>query len=148
METLWSPEQIQQVLPYRYPFLFIDKVLEINIPEKRVVCLKNVSITEYFFKGHFPGNPVMPGVIIIEALAQASIVLYASSKPEEAKKHPIYFLGKVESKFKKPVFPGDELFLEIQGEKMINTAGIVTAYAKVNDEIIAEARITFGVKHK
>jgi 3-hydroxyacyl-[acyl-carrier-protein] dehydratase len=148
MESLWSTEKIQSVLPHRYPFLFIDRVLEINKQEKKVVCLKNVSITEYFFKGHFPDKPVMPGVIIIEALAQASIVLYASLKPDEAKKHPDYFLGKVESRFKKPVFPGDKLILEIYGEKLLNTAGIGKAYAKVNDAVVTEARITFGVKHK
>ena len=148
MESLWDLKKIQEILPQRYPFLFIDKVLEINIKEKKVVCQKNFSITEYFFKGHFPDNPVVPGVIIIEALAQACIVLYAALKPNEANKHPDYFLGKVETKFKKPVFPADELILEVHGEKMINTAGIVTAYAKVNNEVVTEARISFGVKHK
>jgi 3-hydroxyacyl-[acyl-carrier-protein] dehydratase len=148
MESIWSIEKIQEVLPHRYPFLFIDKVLKISAKEKKVACLKNVTINDYYFQGHFPGKPVMPGVIIIEAMAQASIVLFASLKPEIAARHPDYLLGKVEAKFKKPVTPGAELILEVVGEKLINTAGVVKAWAKVNDEIAAEAQITFGVRLK
>ena len=146
MESLWNIEKIQEILPHRYPFLFIDKVIEINREEKKVTCLKNVTINDYYFTGHFPGKPVMPGVIIVEAMAQASIVLFAVLKPEVAAKHPDYLLGKVEVKFRKPVVPGAELILEITAEKLINSAGVVKALAKVDNEVVAQAQIVFGVK--
>jgi beta-hydroxyacyl-ACP dehydratase FabZ len=148
MEDIWDIKKIQKVLPQKYPFLFIDKVLEINEKEGKITCLKNVTTNDYFFEGHFPGNPVMPGAIIIEAMAQASIIGFAALKPEVAEKNPIYFLGKVEAKFFKPVSVGDQLVLEVHREKLLSNAGIVKAFAKVNNEIVAEARIVFGVKLK
>ena len=146
MESIWNIKKIQSILPHRYPFLFIDKVVEINKEKKSVICLKNVTINDYYFKGHFPGNPVMPGVIMIEAMAQASIILYATQKPDLAARKPIYYLGKVEAKFKNIVVPGDELLLEVEGVKMINTAGIVRSKARVGDNIAVEASMSFGVK--
>jgi 3-hydroxyacyl-[acyl-carrier-protein] dehydratase len=148
MEPVWDINKIQAILPQKYPFLFIDSVLEINEKERKVVCLKNVTINDYYFAGHFPDNPVMPGAIIIEAMAQASIVLYAVLKPAQAAKHPDYYLGKVEAKFKQPVRAGDQLILEVTGEKILDNAGIVSAVAKVGNEDVAEAQITFGVKVK
>ncbi|MDD5237575.1 MAG: 3-hydroxyacyl-ACP dehydratase FabZ, partial [Candidatus Omnitrophica bacterium] len=125
-----------------------DSVIDINKQEKKVACLKNVTINDYFFEGHFPNNPVMPGALIIEAMAQASIILYAVLKPGVAEKHPDYYLGKVEAKFLKPVRVGDQLILEVSGEKILGNAGIVKAQAKVLNEIVAEAEIVFGVKPK
>ena len=148
MENVWDIQKIQEVLPQKYPFLFIDNVLEIDKKQEKVICLKNVTVNDYFFKGHFPGNPILPGAIIIEAMSQASIILFSVFKPEVAKKKPDYYLAKVESRFLKPVRPGDQLILEAKKEKMLQNAGIVKATAKVNDEVVAEAHIMFGVKQK
>lgn len=144
----WDIKKIQEILPQRYPFLFIDKVLEVDETQRKVICLKNVTANDYFFEGHFPKNPVMPGAIIIETLAQASIIIFAVLKPEVADTHPDYYLGKVEAKFKKPVKVGDQLILEVYGEKILDRAGSVKALAKVSGEVVAEARISFGVKIK
>ena len=90
----WDKEKIKSILPHREPFLFIDEIIEIDGTEK-VVAVKNIKDNESFFEGHFPDNPIMPGVLIIEAMAQASIILYSVCKPEVAKTHPNYYLGKV-----------------------------------------------------
>lgn len=148
MEGIWDIKKIENILPQRYPFLFIDKVIKFDASQGTITCLKNFTTNDYFFQGHFPGNPVVPGVIIIEAMAQASILGFAAIKPEVAAKHPIYYLGKVEAKFFQPVTAGDQLILEINKEKIVNNAGVVTATAKVNDLIVAKARIMFGVIFK
>lgn len=146
MNKSWDIQKIQEILPQKYPFLFIDRVIDIDESGGKITCLKNLTINDYFFKGHFPDNPVLPGVIIIEALAQASILLFSVLKPDISARKPDYFLGKVEMKFLKPVRPGDQLILEIEKEKIISTAGIVKAVARVKDEISAQGRIVFGVK--
>ena len=146
MAAVWDIDKIQQILPQRFPFLFIDSVLEINASEKKVSCLKNVTINDYFFEGHFPGNPVMPGTLIIEAMAQASIILFAVLKPDIAAKHPDYYLGKVEARFLKTVKVGDRLILKVTAEKILGNAGIVKAVAEVDGQAVATARIFFGVK--
>ncbi|MDP2941739.1 MAG: 3-hydroxyacyl-ACP dehydratase FabZ [Candidatus Omnitrophota bacterium] len=148
MPAEWDINKIQEILPQKYPFLFIDRVLEADADKKKVTCLKNVTINDYFFAGHFPGNPVMPGALILEAMAQASIVLYTVIKPQIAQKRPDYYLGKVEVKFLSAVRPGDQLILEAQGVKTFDQAGIVNVRALVNGKLCAQARIMFGVKAK
>jgi 3-hydroxyacyl-[acyl-carrier-protein] dehydratase len=145
MEGIWDINKIQEILPQRYPFLFIDRVVSIDEKEGKVTCLKNFTANDYFFTGHFPGKPVVPGVIMIEAMAQASIIGFAAIKPEVASKHPTYYLGKVEAKFRRAVTVGDQLVIEVKKEKIVNNAGVVTAVAKVNGEVAAEAKIMFGV---
>ena len=137
---------ISRILPQKYPFLFIDKIVSIDKQNQSITCVKNVSANESFFQGHFPGNPVLPGVIIVEAMAQASILLYAVVKPQNISRKPVYYLGKIDASFKKPVFPGDVLILNIDCIKIIDTGGIVKATAKVGEEIAAEATLNFGVK--
>ncbi len=104
--------EIMKLLPHRYPFLLVDRVIEID-PGKKIVGLKNVTMNEPFFPGHFPGHPVMPGVLIVEAMAQvAAILVYSSS--EENKDKITYFVGIDNTKFRKPVVPGDQIRLELE----------------------------------
>lgn len=138
--------QIQKVLPQKFPFLYVDRVLELDVSAGRIVCLKNLTMNEHFFQGHFPGNPIMPGVIMIEAMAQSAIILFAATKPELAAKNPDYYLGKVDIKFTRLVKPGDQFVIEVIKEKIMAGAGIVSVTAKVGDEIAAQGKIMFGVK--
>jgi len=145
MPEQWDINKIREILPQRYPFIFIDRVIEIKPKEGKVVCVKNVTINDYFFEGHFPDNPILPGAITLEAMAQASIILHAVLKPEIAQTKPDYYLAKVEIKYKNTVKPGDQLLIEVTKEKILEKVGIVKAIAKVKDQIAAEAEITFGV---
>jgi 3-hydroxyacyl-[acyl-carrier-protein] dehydratase len=141
----WDKERIQSILPHREPFLFIDEITEID-GTKKVVAVKNIKGSESFFEGHFPDNPIMPGVLIIEAMAQASIILYYECKPEIAKTHPNYYLGKVRAEFLSPVFPGDKLILETNNIKIIDEAAVIDALARVDDRIVAKANFVLGIK--
>ncbi len=131
--------QIQQVLPHRYPVLMVDAILELE-PRKRIVGLKNVSINEPFFVGHFPGAPVMPGVMILEALAQTGGYLLLREVPEREKKL-LYFAGIEHARFRRPVRPGDQLRLEVEVIAWRNTVCKMKGQAFVGEEVAAEATL-------
>ncbi len=134
-------EEVLQYLPHRYPFLLVDRVLECE-PMKRLVAIKNVTMNEEYFVGHFPNHPVMPGVLVIEALAQASAILAFKSldrKPDD--KSVVYFVGIDRARFKRPVFPGDQLIL--YSDLILVKRGIwkFKCEAKVNDLTVTEAEL-------
>jgi 3-hydroxyacyl-[acyl-carrier-protein] dehydratase len=132
-------QKIQSLLPHRYPFLLIDRVLE-SEPGKRLVALKNVSINEPFFQGHFPSKPVMPGVLLIEAMAQATGLLAMESA--EVPKEAIYYLvGVDKARFKRPVVPGDQLVFEVEVLKNRREIWVFAAEAKVDGKMVASAEI-------
>lgn len=135
-------KEIQQTIPHRYPFLLIDKVEELE-PGVRAVAYKNVTINEYFFQGHFPEEPVMPGVLIIEALAQTGAV--AILKLESFQGKIAYFGGIKNAKFRRKVVPGDVLKLEVEIIKLKGFAGIGKGIATVNGVKAAEAELTFMI---
>jgi len=145
MEKEINIEEIQKILPQRYPFLFIDRVIEID-PGKKVVAIKNVSSTEGFFPGHFPEQPIMPGTLIVEAMAQGSILLYHSQYKDDLENKPNYYLGSVKARFKQAVFPGDQLRIEAETVKILPTGAFVNAKAFVKDTVVAEAELVFAVK--
>ncbi|MDP2939375.1 MAG: 3-hydroxyacyl-ACP dehydratase FabZ [Candidatus Omnitrophota bacterium] len=138
-------EEIKKILPQRFPFLMIDRVIEIKENES-LVALKNVTANENFFQGHFPEKKVMPGVLIIEAMAQASIIFFYLSKRPEGK--PIYYLGKLEARFFNPVVPGDQLKIEVRPLKLMSKLGVVKTEAFVKDKLVASSEITFSVKQE
>ncbi len=140
-------EEVRELVPQKYPFLFIDKVVELQ-KKSRIVCLKNISGNEPFFAGHFPDFSIMPGVLIVEALAQASIILFKKSFDPEQNKDKVFLLASVNVRFSKPVFPGDQLILEVDIEKIISSAAIVKGVAKVGDKVVAKATLSFGVANK
>ncbi len=137
--------EIMKSLPHRYPFIMIDRILEI-VPNEKIVVLKNVTINEPFFQGHFPGNPIMPGVLIIEAMGQAGAVLAAESMSREEQGSLIYFMGMDRVKFRKPVIPGDQLVLEMKFLKRRGKVFKMAGIAYVDEKIVVEAQLmaTFG----
>ena len=141
-------EEIRSLLPQKYPFLFIDKVIEFE-EGKRIVCVKNVSGNEPVFVGHFPDFAIMPGVLIIEAMAQASIILFRKSLHTQNDKDKVFLLASVgNARFTKPVFPGDQLLIEINVEKIVSKGAIVQANVKVEEKAVAKATLTFGIAEK
>ena len=134
--------RIQQILPHRYPFLLVDRILEL-VEDKRAVGIKNVTANEHFFVGHFPGHPVMPGVLLIEAMAQVAGVLMLSKSGNEGKL--AYILGIDNAKFRKTVVPGDQLRVEVEVKRLKERTGKVQTYAYVEDKVVAEAELTFSL---
>lgn len=131
---------IQKILPHRYPFLLVDRIIEVT--DKRVVGIKNVTINEPFFQGHFPGRPIMPGVLIIEAMAQVGGVGALNIKDNLGKL--AFFMSIKEAKFRKPVVPGDQLVMEIDIIKTKLSIMQARGVAKVNGEVVTEAEFMFA----
>jgi beta-hydroxyacyl-ACP dehydratase FabZ len=132
-------QQILKLLPHRYPMLLVDRILEIE-EGKRVVGLKNVTANEPFFQGHFPGAPVMPGVLIVEAMAQCSAIIFLLDLPDREKK--LFMFGGVDkARFRKPVVPGDQLIMECNVLQRRSSTARVAGVARVNGNVVAEAEM-------
>ena len=140
METVFDIKTILDHLPHRYPFLLVDRVVEFEA-SKRIVALKNVTINEPFFQGHFPGIPIMPGVLIVEAMGQAGGVLVTQSLPPEKQGSLIYFMGFDKVRFRKPVVPGDQLILELDMLNLRTRAVKMAGVARVDGHVVAEAQL-------
>jgi 3-hydroxyacyl-[acyl-carrier-protein] dehydratase len=130
--------EIQKILPHRYPLLMVDRVVEIEL-EKRIVAYKNVTANEDFFNGHFPGHPVMPGVLVLEALAQASAILAYRSMQIDAREYVVYLMSIDGAKFRRPVVPGDQLKLEAEVLRHKSTVWKQRGVASVDGKVVAEA---------
>ncbi|MYB22795.1 MAG: 3-hydroxyacyl-ACP dehydratase FabZ [Chloroflexi bacterium] len=133
---------IQGIIPHRFPILLLDRIVELD-PGKRAVGLKNVSTNEWFFEGHFPGNPIMPGVLIVEALAQTGAVAALSADEFQGKLG--LFAGIDGVRFRRQVVPGDQLRLEVEMERLRRGIGRANAVASVDGETAAEGRLTFAL---
>jgi 3-hydroxyacyl-[acyl-carrier-protein] dehydratase len=139
--TAMTIEQIKEYLPHRYPFLLIDRVLECQ-PPTRIVAIKNVSINEEFFTGHFPHYHVMPGVLVVEGMAQAAAILsFKTLDVRPDKKSVYYFAGIDSARFKRPVVPGDQIRYEITAGRSIRGIAKFSGIARVDDLVVAEAEL-------
>lgn len=140
MEQVYNIQQIMEFLPHRYPFILVDRVVEV-VPNERIVGLKNVTINEPFFQGHFPGAPIMPGVLMVEAMAQIGGVLAFESAPPEERGKVIYFMAIDKVRFRKPVVPGDQLILDLTMLKRRGNTFKMSGKATVDGNVAAEAEL-------
>jgi 3-hydroxyacyl-[acyl-carrier-protein] dehydratase len=136
-------QEIMDFLPHRYPILLIDRVVEFE-PAKRLVAIKNVTINEPFFQGHFPGYPIMPGVLVVEAMAQAGGIIMMAEMPDREKKL-VVFTGIERAKFRRPVTPGDQLRIEVEVLSFRMRAGRIEGKAYVGEKLACEATLTCQV---
>jgi beta-hydroxyacyl-ACP dehydratase FabZ len=144
MGKTYDIQAIMDFLPHRYPFILVDRILDL-VPGEKITALKNVTINEPFFQGHFPTYPIMPGVLIVEAMAQATGVLALESMPAEKRGAPVFFMGLDKVKFRKPVVPGDQLVLEVQIIKFRSKVVKASGKAFVEDNIVAEAELMAAI---
>ncbi|MBD1379496.1 3-hydroxyacyl-ACP dehydratase FabZ [Metabacillus arenae] len=147
MRPYLNYDQVKNMLPQKYPFIFIDQVIEVE-PDKRIVCIKNLTGNESFFQGHFPENAVFPGVLIIEAMAQSAILLSKISLGEENDEEQAFLLAGTKSRFIHPAFPGDQIRFKTELIKSTKLGGIVSSSAWVEDVEIAKADLTFAISSK
>jgi 3-hydroxyacyl-[acyl-carrier-protein] dehydratase len=147
MEYILNYNQVKDMLPQKYPFIFIDLVKQFE-PNKKIICIKNLTGNEYFFQGHFPEQAVFPGVLIIEAMAQSAILLSKMSHSEFNNETHSFMLAGVKSRFLHPAFPGDQVRFETELIKGTERGGIISATAWVEDKNIAKADLTFAITTK
>jgi len=139
METILDSQAIQELLPHRFPFLLVDRIIEL-VPRERIVGIKQVSINEPYFQGHFPGAPVMPGVLVVEALAQVGAVL-ALREIDDRDSKLVLFTGIRAARFRKPVVPGDTLILEVTALRIGSRVQRMRGEARVEGQLVADAEI-------
>ena len=142
---IFNAKEIEKILPHRYPFLLVDRILEMNLEENEILGLKNVTVNEPFFQGHFPDVPIMPGVLILEALAQTGGVLV--HQKGYVKKIAV-LLNVTGAKFRKPVLPGDSLLLHAKGIHVSGNGGKIKARAMIGQVLAVEAELSFALVDK
>ena len=141
-------EEIQKLIPQRFPFIMVDRVLEIE-PGKHAIAVKNISGNDMVFLGHFPGKAIMPGALIIEAMAQTAIILFAKNrKNENNDKKPLYYFGSVKARFLHPAVPGDQLKIKVVNVRSLPNGAYVSGEAFVDEKKITEAELVFSVKNE
>jgi len=147
MDKPYDILKIMELLPHRYPFLLLDRVIDL-VPGESIVALKNVTISEPFFQGHFPKEPIMPGVLMVEAMAQAGGVLAYETVGGKLENSAMYFMGMDKVKFRKPVIPGDQLIFDVKIIRHRSTIFKMAGTSKVDGKVVAEAELMASLGEK